>query len=655
VSDGYGVDRVTVRLTKPDGNASWLTPTLIGPSQQFTFTHTFDTVGRYSLGIDAWDDAGNRRHLGPFGLTVLEGANVADLSLSSTASAEPAITSYSLTYTLSVENQGTSDATNTEVEITLPPEVSLLTASPEQGTCGVVGGVISCSLNTILDSDTVDVAIRVYVPLTTTGKLLFTATASSDKVDFDQSDDESLLYLSTFQPITGLAAGSSQPTVLETPTTFTATVATGTDVHYVWSFGNGITATGRIVSHTYAAVGRYTAVVTATNAFNYLVATTSISVDVPIASPFLVEGFDGDFPPEGWQRVSVEAASDDFGWDASDLVKYDGLRSAHHTDLFGMYDSWLVTPQVTPTLTSELVFWQFARYEHQYFKHSIWISVGGQDPRYDEFVQVVELGPASETTWEEIRVSLDGYVGKPIYIAFRYAGDFADEWYVDDVHLTTDLVALNDGPTPFGQPTTLQATVGTGTNIEYVWDVGNGDTASGAEVVYTYPSAGTFTAVVTAANSVSVVTATTQVNVGYVTHLPVVMIGHSSSVCIDDYEPDDVVGQATSITTDGVGQDHTLHQPGDVDWIAFEVVDASVDYVIETYALSGGADTVIYLYDSDGQRLLDWNDDAEQGTVASRLHFNPYHSGPFYLKIVQYNPNLGDCDMGYSVHISPQP
>jgi hypothetical protein len=375
---------------------------------------------------------------------------------------------------------------------------------------------------------------------------------------------------------------------------------------------------------------------------------------VPIASPFLVEGFDEDFPPEGWQRVSVEAASDDFGWATSDLVKYDGLRSAHHTDLFGTYDSWLVTPRVTPTLGSELVFWQFARYEHQYFKRSIWVSTGGQDPRYDEFVQLVELGPAPETTWEEIRVSLGAYIDQPVYIAFRYVGDFADEWYVDNVRLTTELVAVNDGPTTFGQSTTLQAIVGTGTNIEYVWDVGNGDTVSGAEIVYTYPSAGTFTAVVTATNSVSVVTATTQVIVGHITYLPVVMSGYTP-VCIDDYEPDDVVGQAQPIATDGVGQDHTFHQPGDVDWIAFEVTDESVDYVIETFALAGGADTVIYLYDSDGQQLLDWNDDASSGTLASRLLFNPYHTGTFYVKIVQYDSDVGDCDVGYGARVAPQP
>jgi hypothetical protein len=90
-----------------------------------------------------------------------------------------------------------------------------------------------------------------------------------------------------------------------------------------------------------------------------------------------------------------------------------------------------------------------------------------------------------------------------------------------------------------------------------------------------------------------------------------------------------------------------------VDWVAFDVPDASVDYVVETFDLQD-TDTIMYLYDSDGERLLDWNDEAEAGTHASRLHFNPYHAGIYYVKIVPYDPTVGDCDLAYSVRVQVQ-
>ncbi|MEA3377753.1 MAG: PKD domain-containing protein, partial [Chloroflexota bacterium] len=78
------------------------------------------------------------------------------------------------------------------------------------------------------------------------------------------------------------------------------------------------------------------------------------------------------------------------------------------------------------------------------------------------------------------------------------------------------LLATNDSPTPLGQPTTLMATVSTGTNITYTWDFGDGLSGTGATVSHTYLGTGAYTAVVTATNSVSEVTGTTTITVDQV-------------------------------------------------------------------------------------------------------------------------------------------
>jgi PKD repeat protein len=49
----------------------------------------------------------------------------------------------------------------------------------------------------------------------------------------------------------------------------------------------------------------------------------------------------------------------------------------------------------------------------------------------------------------------------------------------------------------------LTATVMTGSNVSYMWSFGDHDGASGAVVGHIYPAAGTYTAVITASNWVS--------------------------------------------------------------------------------------------------------------------------------------------------------
>jgi len=84
-------------------------------------------------------------------------------------------------------------------------------------------------------------------------------------------------------PITGLVATNDSPTELGSLTTLTATIATGTNATYAWDFGDGTMGSGAVDTHTYPAVGSYTATVTATNGTNTASATTVVAItDVPI-------------------------------------------------------------------------------------------------------------------------------------------------------------------------------------------------------------------------------------------------------------------------------------------------------------------------------------------------------------------------------------
>jgi PKD repeat protein len=85
-------------------------------------------------------------------------------------------------------------------------------------------------------------------------------------------------------------------------------------------------------------------------------------------------------------------------------------------------------------------------------------------------------------------------------------------FYFEDVPISA-LQATNDSPTALGALTTLTATITAGTNVTYSWDLGDGDFAVGAVAAHVYPAVGTYTATVTATNSVGFLTATTLVTV----------------------------------------------------------------------------------------------------------------------------------------------
>ncbi|MCC6455685.1 MAG: PKD domain-containing protein [Caldilineaceae bacterium] len=93
-------------------------------------------------------------------------------------------------------------------------------------------------------------------------------------------------------PITGLTAGNDGPTEVNSATHFTAAVTGGTDISYIWDFGDGNSGSGIAPTHTYAPSGVYTATVTASSAVNSLTATTTVYVGDAV-----VDVIDNSFDP----------------------------------------------------------------------------------------------------------------------------------------------------------------------------------------------------------------------------------------------------------------------------------------------------------------------------------------------------------------------
>lgn len=78
--------------------------------------------------------------------------------------------------------------------------------------------------------------------------------------------------------IAGLQISAADPTRLNDATVFVAGVQDGTNIVYEWDFGDGATATGEQVNHTYATVGDYTVTLTAGNSINQVATTKPVSI-----------------------------------------------------------------------------------------------------------------------------------------------------------------------------------------------------------------------------------------------------------------------------------------------------------------------------------------------------------------------------------------
>ena len=98
-------------------------------------------------------------------------------------------------------------------------------------------------------------------------------------------------------PIAGLTATSDGPTPLGSPTTLTASVIAGSNVTYTWAFGDGHLGGGEFVSHTYPACGVYGALVTASNAVNFITSTVPVEVISRVYLPLILKRW----PPVPYQ------------------------------------------------------------------------------------------------------------------------------------------------------------------------------------------------------------------------------------------------------------------------------------------------------------------------------------------------------------------
>ncbi|MFO7810607.1 MAG: lectin like domain-containing protein, partial [Candidatus Delongbacteria bacterium] len=156
----------------------------------------------------------------------------------------------------------------------------------------------------------------------------------------------------------------------------------------------------------------------------------------------LDEGFEsGVFPPADWTLDSVGE-----GFQISSITGgghvHTGSYGAVHMDDEGEQDDWLISPAISIAESDNafLSFWQTGMWLTYGTKNEICIS---EDDGLT-WTQIYEGLPESDPedpdqgVWKNIILPLSSFSGKEIKIGFHYVGDYSDQWYVDDIEVSTD-------------------------------------------------------------------------------------------------------------------------------------------------------------------------------------------------------------------------
>jgi uncharacterized repeat protein (TIGR01451 family) len=345
-----------------------------------------------------------------------------------------------LTYTLHVTNTGTVSLTATITDF-LPSGVDPTGALSWQHTLTDPGDVWTQT-------------VVITVDLGYTGPL-------TNAVQVTTEEGATGIYTNVVtveEAIAGLTAINDSPTTLGDTTRLTATITAGSNVTYAWAFGDGQSGVGAEADYVYPAAGVYTAVITASNNINQLVATTTVTItESPIVG--LVATNDSPTTLDDTTRLTATITSGSnvtYTWAFGDGESSVGAEVDHVYPAVGIYTAVVTASNAVSELTAT-------------------------------------------TTVTITDVSIAG------------------------------LIATNDSPTELDGTTQLTATVSTGTNVTYSWAFGDGQSSVGAEVDHVYPAVGVYTAVVTASNNINHLVATTTVTItqpGFFVYLPLVVKNH---------------------------------------------------------------------------------------------------------------------------------
>lgn len=290
----------------------------------------------------------------------------------------------------------------------------------------------------------------------------------------------------------------------------------GTNTVANWSFGDGSSGTGNNVTHTYAATGTYTVTMTEVDFFNNVICTYTYTI---VVSPTISCAFGYTFPNPAQNPALLQfnagfnTPGAQYFWDFGDsTAQGTGSNPQHAFAQAGVYNVCLT------------------------------IIYGGNSCTYCMMIPVVNGGANCSFTAspDSTNSNLWTFVGLPSQLITVLNWDFGDNTTgvgngithlynapgvytvcMNEIELATGTVvcsycmpitiggsgsncAFTATPAP-ANPGTFSFNTQAIPNNTYYWDFGNGATATGNNVAYTYPAPGVYTVCLSVGNGGAVI------------------------------------------------------------------------------------------------------------------------------------------------------
>ena len=280
---------------------------------------------------------------------------------------------------------------------------------------------------------------------------------------------------------------------------------------YNWSFGDGGSAVGEYVSHTYSALGNYTISVEITNSCGLSTTVTDSIVvynNVPVTGGYIWE-VDSVCPGE---EFNIQATSDGgtiYTWDFGDgNPTVDGSNIGYSYATVGTYP---VTLTITndcgnsTVMNTQVVVTNNAPITNAYLQFNT-TSVCPGDPmefwvnnQYDYYVDFGD-GTGTSDDWHHVYNNVGTY---PISVTYQNACGNSVTLY-DTINVEDNLpftgnpyANMNNGTVCVNSEAEFYAQSG---YSSYVWDFGDGGTSTNKEAQHIYNAAGTYNASVEITN-----------------------------------------------------------------------------------------------------------------------------------------------------------
>ena len=378
--------------------------------------------------------------------------------------------------------------------------------------------------------------------------------------------------------------------------------------------------------------------------------TTKLSANCEPVTIFpFTEDFEGaEFPPPCW--TSYDGDGDGTRWERSEVEKYNGLASAQHRwgNCNVAQEGWLVTPPLSIPTTGNYVlkFWSYNLFPRDYFYNGVWISTEENDPTSSTFIELKQLNSSEVSEfWKEIIIPLSDYAGQTIYIGFKYEGFCADAWYIDDVEVSLqDIAILTSGLDGglVGNEYSQTLDVFTLCDSPIVWSITDGTLPDGLDlsadgVISGIPTnTGLFVFTVTAANDEGNHSKELFINIGLELITLTELLASTTNVI--DYS----LGMeftASGHTNNYVKGDESLGFRLDnrnYYAVAYKIT-LSAENIIQIYSSIEEGDSYLILYKANGEEYQYVTHDNDGGEDKdSFINITVDHSGDYYIVLTDF-------------------